>query len=780
MKRWMERVVCGVACLSMGAWAQDSARPQLTPATAAEFTVATYLAEGPTPWTPVDSSALRGVRPDAVVAVDGSGTHTSLQAALDAVPAAGAAATGSGRRWVIGLAAGTYRGQVCLQGRAPVALVGLGQTVADVRIVANRYAGQAKRAGIDGGNPCLPDLAASAYGTFSSATLGLFSNDVQITHLTVENDAMNGVRRGVGYPQDAAESGGAQAVALMTQGDRIHLHDVALLGHQDTLYVRAQPSGDRVYVHQSLVAGDVDFIFGNGTLVIDDSTILSRAGRRSPGHGGHVLAPSTSPDRPLGILVNASRLIAEAGLAPGSISLGRAWDQGVPKGEWRSGHPNGQALVRGSVLGAHIGPWAASTARRPFSAADNRMAEWTNQQLAATDRGRDTLASLDGWGAAHGGTRGGAAAVPERVFTVRSRVELAHALAVPGTQPRIVQVQGRIDLSTDDAGRALGFADFRDPQFDWDAYAAAFDPARWGRDAPSGPLEDARQRSARRQGAHVVLKVPSHTTVIGMGPDAALVHGGLMLDGVDNVIIRNLRLSDAYDHFPAWDPKDNGHGEWNAAYDGVMLRRARHVWIDHCTFDDGARADASEPLLLGQRMQHHDGLVDIVRQSNWITVSWNHFRNHDKTTLVGNGDERTDDAGHLKVSFHHNWYQGVRERTPRVRFGQVHLYNNLFEAHQDDAYPYAYSIGVGYQSRVISMNNAWVTPEQVPATQLVRALKGTHFLDTGSLHNGTPVDWRGAWQTDMGWTPSHRLDLDDADTVATRVRQGAGAGRISP
>lgn len=769
----------GWLALPLVALAQDGVRPQLDAAQAALHTVAHYLAQGPQAWTPPPTlQPLHTLKPDWVVAVDGSGTHSSLQAALDALPSAGA--PGATRRWVIGLKPGTYRGQVCLQGKAPVALVGLGDAVADVRIVADRFAGQPKRAGVEGGNPCLPDLGASAYGTFSSATLGVFSDDVQLTHLTVENDAMHGVRRGVGYPKEAAESGGAQAVALMTQGDRIHLHGVALLGHQDTFYVRAQASGDRVYVHQSLVAGDVDFIFGNGTLVMDDSTILSRSGRRSPGHGGHILAPSTAPDRALGILVHNSRLIAEAGLAPGAISLGRAWDQGVPKGAWRSGHPNGQALVRDSVLGPHIGPWASSTARRPFSATDNRMAEWANQQLAATDRSRETLASLDGWGSAHGGTQGGAAAAPARVFTVQSRAELAQALAVPGTAPRIVQVQGRIDLASDDTGRSLQAADFAEPGFSWSAFAAAYDPARWGREPPAGALEDARQRAAQRQARHMMLKVPSHTTVIGLGRDAALVHGGLMLDGVDNVILRNLHFSDAYDHFPAWDPKDNGHGEWNALHDNLMLRRATHVWVDHCTFDDGNRPDAAEPVLLGQRMQHHDGLLDITRQSNWITVSWNHLRQHDKTTLVGNGDDRTEDAGYLKVSFHHNWYQGVRERTPRVRFGQVHLYNNLFESRPDDAYPFAYSIGVGFQSRIVSQHNVWVTPPDVASTRLVRALKGTHFLDQGSLHNGSAVDLRASWQPDLGWTPHYWLDLDAADAVAARVRQGAGAGLINP
>lgn len=230
-------VACLVACLSMDALAQDVARPQLTPATAAGHTVATYLAQGPSPWAAADLSAIRGVRPDFYVAADGSGTHGNLQAALDAVPAADAGT----RRFVIGLAAGTYRGQVCLRGKAPVALIGLGSKPSDVRVVASRYAGEGKRPGVDAGNPCLPAVDAPAYGTFSSATLAIFSNDVQVAHLTVENDAMNGVRAGVGYPQGAAESGGAQAVALMTQGDRIQLQDVHLLGHQDTLYVRASP-----------------------------------------------------------------------------------------------------------------------------------------------------------------------------------------------------------------------------------------------------------------------------------------------------------------------------------------------------------------------------------------------------------------------------------------------------------------------------------------------------------------------------------------------------------
>ena len=120
----------------------------------------------------------------------------------------------------------------------------------------------------------------------------------------------------------------------MTEGDRIQLEDVHLLGHQDTFYVRdvADGAGDRVYVRNSVITGDVDFIFGSATLVIEQSLILSRANRRTPGSGGHVLAPSTAAKRSLGMLVHNSRLLAEPGVRAASISLGRAWDFGVAKG----------------------------------------------------------------------------------------------------------------------------------------------------------------------------------------------------------------------------------------------------------------------------------------------------------------------------------------------------------------------------------------------------------------------------------------------------------------
>jgi pectate lyase/pectin methylesterase-like acyl-CoA thioesterase len=754
-------------------------RPQLDAATAARQTVADYLAQGATPWAPGE---VQVGKPDFIVAADGSGTHRTLQAAIAALPARNAGA----RRWTIQLQPGVYREVVCARDKAPFTLTGMPGDPAAVVVVAGRYNAQRKAPG-EAGGPCDPAPGAPTWGTPGSASVAILSDDVQLAHLSIANDAMERVRDGIGYPEGAGESGGAQGVALRVQGDRILMDGVRLVGHQDTLMA----GGGRVLVRHSVIAGDVDFIFGDATLVITDSSILSRGGRRKPGNGGHVLAPSTAHDQRLGFLVVNSRFLAEPGVAPASFSLGRAWDFAVPQGQWKPNEsPNGQALVRNSRLGGHIAPWSASTSRRPFSAEGplaNRMAEFGNVQFEA-DPAREVLAANDGWGAAGGGTQGGAAALPADVSVVRNRAELAAALQPhePSKErPRIVKVVGRIDLSVDAQNRPLGFEQFRDPAFDWDAYAKVYDPATWGKLLPRGPLEEARQRSAKKQAQVVVLRVPSRTTLIGVGAGAGFVNGTLFLDKVSDVIVRKLHFSDAFDHFPLWDPNDNASGEWNSEYDNLTLRGATRVWVDHCTFDDGERPDLRARVLLGKHLQHHDGLLDITQQSNHVTVSWNHFRRHDKTSLVGSSDGQKLDEGRLKVTFHHNLWEQTKERSPRVRYGQVHVYNNLYIGRTDELHPYGYSLGLGFRSRIVSERNVWET--DAPAGRLLRWFKAESFLDQGSLLNGRPVDLLGALRqanpqaasvnTEVGWKPWLVGTFDESAEVAAKVRAGAGAPR---
>ena len=129
--------------------------------------------------------------------------------------------------------------------------------------------------------------------------------------------------------------------------------------------------------------------------------------------------------------------------------------------------------------------------------------------------------------------------IRDSIHTVRTRAELLAAM-LPHARPRIVRVAGRIDLATGDDGRPLGEADFRDPWLDWSAFERAYAAGSWGPAVPQGAQEDARRRSAALQAAHVVLRVPSHTTLIGIGPDAQLTGGSLLLENVHNVIVLSL------------------------------------------------------------------------------------------------------------------------------------------------------------------------------------------------------------------------------------------------
>lgn len=355
-----------LALLLVASLSQAQTRPQLTPEQAAAHTTAAYLGD----WKPAPLADLTATPPDFVVR-----TGESVQAAIDKVPADGA------KRWVVHIHPGTYRGPLCIKDKAPLALIGSTLDASAVVLVDNRFSGRPKGAN-EPAHPCWPELGKTTIGTSGSTSVLVQSNDVQLISLTIANDAMDGVRRGEAYPAGAFEAGGAQAVALTLMGDRIQLDNVRLLGHQDTLYARraAPDKPARQLIRHSLIAGDVDFIFGNAVLVIEHSTILTRAHRRTPGHGGIILAPSTEPDVAQGFLVTHSRLVGEPGIAPGATALGRAWDAGVKHGSWQAGtSPNGVAVVRDSEIGAHVGPWSASTSRRPFDAAHNRLFEFNNR-----------------------------------------------------------------------------------------------------------------------------------------------------------------------------------------------------------------------------------------------------------------------------------------------------------------------------------------------------------------------------------------------------------------
>ncbi|GAA3217648.1 pectinesterase family protein [Actinocorallia longicatena] len=398
------------------------------------------------------------------------------------------------------------------------------------------------------------------------------------------------------------------------------------------------------------------------------------------------------------------------------------------------------------------------------------------------DLGRQVLAAGDGWGSDTTGVTGGASAAAGRRFTVRDRAQLAAALAT-GDTPKIIYVDGAIEGNTAPGGARLTCADYATGGYTLDGYLAAYAPETWGTADPSGPMEDARAASQKKQAERVVLEVPANTTIVGLGSRAALRHLNLMVRNVDNVIIRNLTFEDAADCFPAWDPTDGATGNWNSEYDNLTLTGATHVWVDHNTFTDGANPDSAQPLLFGRPYQVHDGELDMIKGTDQVTASWNVFTEHDKTDLIGSSDSAdATDAGRLRITFHHNLWDGSIQRAPRVRFGRVDVYNNSYVIPSG---PYEYSWGVGKNSGIVAELNSFAVPAGVPLGKIIHYWKGTAIREGGNLVNGEPADLLAAYNAaydpdltaDVGWTPVLRRTVHRARDVRRVVAAGAGAGR---
>ncbi|WP_329229013.1 pectinesterase family protein [Streptomyces canus] len=276
------------------------------------------------------------------VAKDGSGQYATVQAAVNAVPA------NNPSRVVISVKPGTYRELVKVPSNKPhVTIQGSGGSRNDTVIVYNNASGTPK-----------PD-GSGTYGTGGSATVAVEADDFQARNLTISND----------FDEASHQDIANQAVALRTAADKVFLDGVIVSGDQDTLLVdtAAKEKLGRVYMTNSYVIGNVDFIFGRATAVIDKSVITLKK-RWNGTSAGYVTAPSTAAGRK-GILIANSTVNGDVSSA--SFYLGRPWHAGG------DASLDPQTTVRNTSLSAAIKstPW---TDMSGFSWKDDRFAEYKN------------------------------------------------------------------------------------------------------------------------------------------------------------------------------------------------------------------------------------------------------------------------------------------------------------------------------------------------------------------------------------------------------------------
>ncbi len=240
-----------------------------------------------------------------IVAKDGTGDYTTLQAAVDAAPENGPA--------VILVKKGVYRERVIVN-RDHLRI--LGEDREETVVTWSAYALE-------------KDPDGTTRDTFLSFTFLVTGRDVTVENITIRNDAGDG--RAVG-----------QAVAVYAAGDRGRWLGCRMIAHQDTLFCgpvmpkvlrdiaprtsRAEcvpavneplHTEGRQYFADCYIEGDVDYIFGSYRCWFEGCTLFM--GER----GGWYTAANTPMDQPFGFVFNRCRL---TGCCPeGAGYLGRPW-----------------------------------------------------------------------------------------------------------------------------------------------------------------------------------------------------------------------------------------------------------------------------------------------------------------------------------------------------------------------------------------------------------------------------------------------------------------------
>jgi len=294
-----------------------------------------------------------------IVAQDGSGDYTTVQAAFDAVTPN---YTG---KWYIYVKNGTYYEKLVLPvGKINVVLVG--ESKENTILTYDDYSGK----------------NANSSGTSTSYSTAIDADDFEAQNITFRNTAT-----------------AAQAVALRTNGDRQEYYNCNILGFQDTYYTWGGSRAHRVYNQNCLIQGSVDFIFGRDIVVFDSCTINCNR------NNGTLTAANTDAGYLYGYVFNNCTITTDVTGFDGNpitnFYLGRPW-QSSPRTVFMNCYETSNLNAEGwQQWGAtKPGLYAEYNCSGPGSGYSTRFSTWTADvkpivsQLTTEEAALYTLANI--------------------------------------------------------------------------------------------------------------------------------------------------------------------------------------------------------------------------------------------------------------------------------------------------------------------------------------------------------------------------------------------------
>ncbi|WP_435849307.1 cellulose binding domain-containing protein, partial [Streptomyces microflavus] len=222
---------------------------------------------------------------------------------------------------------------------------------------------------------------------------------------------------------------------------------------------------------------------------------------------------------------------------------------------------------------------------------------------------------LVGWATQNGGTTGGAGGQTVRAST-GTAIHAALCNRASSSTPIVIEVQGTIN---------------------------------------HGNTTKVSGNSCNTAADKIELKEISNVTIVGVGSGAVFDQLGIHIRDSRNIIIQNVTVRNV---------KKSGSPISNGGDAIGMESSVRNVWVDHTTLEASGGESAG-----------YDGLFDMKDDVQYVTLSYSILRNSGRGGLIGSSES---DRGNGFVTFHHNLYQNIDSRTPLLRGGIAHIYNNSY------------------------------------------------------------------------------------------------------
>lgn len=254
-----------------------------------------------------------------IVAQDGSGNYTTVQAALSGI------SMNNKKPVTIFIRNGVYKEKLCLDSSKNFVTL-VGEDKFKTILTYNDHTGKI--------------VNGDTINTRTSWSFKIKADDFTAMNISFQNDA--GFTAG-------------QAVAVESDGDKAIFKNCRFIGNQDVLFTNNDNS--RQYFENCYIEGTTDFIFGSSTVWFEKCHIHSKK-------NSHVTATSTPKEKEFGYIFNDCVLTGDTSLR--NVSLGRPW------------RPYAHVVYMHSYIGPHIKPQGWTNWNNTDNYLTARYAEYKN------------------------------------------------------------------------------------------------------------------------------------------------------------------------------------------------------------------------------------------------------------------------------------------------------------------------------------------------------------------------------------------------------------------